>query len=136
MNINGSNNWNVPFSHISWFERLLKHHSNVINVYRRDDIIFEVDRVRQSDSLTILCCREYVMGLTLVYRAINEFGKVNLIYIGGGWSGYTGEAKDYCLENKIGLYVTDEMSGALWKNEYWDYIKSDKDGNPTYFHRG
>jgi hypothetical protein len=132
---NGRNDWGVSFAHISWFERLLRSHSNVGQVTRHDDLVFEIDRKAQGDHLTVFCCNEYTMGLTSVHRAIHEFGPQNIIYIGGGWCGYTREAKQFCFDSKIGLYVTDEMSGALWKDEYWDYFQKDRDGNPIYRYR-
>lgn len=132
---NGSNDWGVPFSHIMWLERFLKSHGNIVSVERSRDILFIVSRRTTHDSLNILCLREYTMGLTFVQRALNEFGQIDIIYIGGGWSGYTPEAKDYCLGSKIGLFVTDEMSGTLWSDEYWSYHQRDKDGNPKYFIR-
>lgn len=46
-----------------------------------------------------------------MYRALSEFGKLDIIHVGGGWCGYTQEAKEYCIDNKIGIYVSDEMSG-------------------------
>lgn len=87
MSNNGKNNWNVAFSHISWLEKLLASHKNVAGVSRRDDIIFEVDRKTQADHIVVFCCNQYCMGLTLVQRALHEFGEINLIYIGGGWCG-------------------------------------------------
>ncbi|MBK6848918.1 MAG: hypothetical protein IPG96_15755 [Proteobacteria bacterium] len=65
-------------------------------------------------------------------RVINELGKPSIIYIGGGWCSCTEQAKQHCLSERIGLYVTDEMSGALWADEYFAYHKRDKDGNPIY----
>ena len=132
---NGCNDWGVPFSDIMWFDRLIKNHGNVVSADRNLDILFIATRKAQADTLNILCLREYAMGLTLVLRALNEFGHLDIIYIGGGWNGYTPEAKEYCLESKIGLYVTDEMSGALWIDEYWNYHQKDKEGNPKYFVR-
>ena len=132
---NGSNDWGIAFSKIMWFERLLSTHSNITNVARHDDIIFEVDRLRQRDNLTILCCDNYTMGITAVQRALHEFGSLNIIHIGGGWCGYTMEAKEFCLDSGIGLYVSDEMSGALWNDEFWAYHKKDEDGNPSYHSR-
>lgn len=132
---NGRNDWGVPFSHIMWFDRFLKNHGNVVSIERSLDILFLVTRKAQADSLNTLCLREYTMGLTLIQRALNEFEHLDIIYIGGGWNGYTPEAKQYCLDSNIGLYVTDEMSGALWGDEYWAYHQNDKDGNPKYFIR-
>lgn len=132
MSQNGSNNWNVRFSHISWLERFLRGHGNTGTLSRRNDLVFEVDRKQQKDHLIVVCLNEYTMGLTAVQRAIHEFGKPSIIYIGGGWCGYTEPAKQFCLSERIGLYVTDEMSGALWATEYWAYHQRDKDGNPIY----
>lgn len=135
MSQNGGNAWDVPYSHITWFQRLLKTHDNVIAVDRHHDIVFEIDRAKPGDHLTVLCLREYAFGLTLVHRAVAEFGKFNLIYIGGGWNRYTQEAKEYCLNAQIGLYVTEDMAGALWRPDFWSYHRKDKDGDPLYNYR-
>jgi hypothetical protein len=129
---NGVNNWSVSFAQISWLQQLLITHGNVAKVTRRDDIVFEVDRKRQADHLTVVCLNEYTMGLTAVHRVIHEFGKPGIIYVGGGWCGYTLQAKEFCIAEHVGLYVTDEMSGGLWANEHWIYCKRDKDGDPVY----
>lgn len=135
MSTNDRNGWDVPYSQILWFERLLKAHGNVTEVVRRDDIVFEIDRSKPGDHLTVLCLREYAFGVTLMHRALAEFGKLNIVYIGGGWNGYTHEAKEYCLKEQIGLYVTDDMSGALWRPEFWSYYRKDEDGGPVYNYR-
>lgn len=132
MSVNGANSWNVSFSHISWLERLLKTHGNVSTVSRHHDLVFDVHRRRPQDQLSVICLNEYTMGLTAVQRAIHEFNKPSIIYIGGGWCGYTQQAKEFCLHEHIGLYVTDEMSGALWNNDFWAYCKRDKEGDPIY----
>ena len=80
---------------------------------------------KQGIHMSVVCLNEYTMGFTAVQRVIQEFGKPGIIYIGGGWCGYTQQAKDFCLREHIGLYVTDEMSGALWADEYWTYHKID-----------
>lgn len=132
MSQNGSNTWNVSFAHISWLRRFLNNHGNVGSLNRHHDLVFDIDRNRQKDRLSVICLNEYTMGLTAVQRAIHEFGKPSIIYIGGGWCGYTKEAKEFCIAERIGLYVTDEMSGALREDEYWAYHQRDKDGNPIY----
>lgn len=130
---NGSNEWGTLYSDITFLDRLLKTHKNVISVKRSKDILFEIQRETPEDTLKILCLRKYTMGRTMVDRAIEEFGDLDIIYIGGGWNSYQPEAKELCLNNEIGLYVTDEMSGALWRKQYWSYQKKDKDGNPVEF---
>lgn len=133
MTINGSNSWNVSLPHIAWFERLLRNHSNVSSVLRHHDLVFDVQRIQQKDQLSVVCLNEYTMGFTAVQRVIQELGQPNIIYIGGGWCGYTQQAKEFCLHEQIGLYVTEEMSGALWRDEFWSYCKRDNDGSPIHY---
>lgn len=133
MTNNGHNNWNVSFARIAWLEKLIQTHGNTLVLSRHDDIVFEVDRKRQSDRISIICLYQYTMGITAVQRVIHEFGKPSIIYIGGGWCGYTKQAKQFCLSERIGLYVSDEMQGALWADNYWGYHKRDQNGNPDYF---
>jgi hypothetical protein len=132
MSQNGSNSWGVSLAQISWLERLLSTHGNSTALTRHNDIVFKLDRKRQNDQLSIVCLNEYTMSLTAVQRVIYEFGRPSIIYIGGGWCSYTEQAKQFCLSGEIGLYVTDEMSGALWADKYWAYHQYDEDGNPIY----
>lgn len=115
---------------------MLKTHNNIESnsVKRTKDILFETTRLRQNDKVLVLCLREYTFGTTLYYKVLEEFPNVNIIYIGGGWSGYTKEAKSIALENKTGIYVTNEMTGALFKDEYWAYHKRNQEGDPDYFY--
>ena len=48
---NGYNEWGVALPKIIWFNQLLNSHGNVKNIVRRDDIIFEIDRLQQKDHL-------------------------------------------------------------------------------------
>lgn len=137
MSGNGLNGWNVSFAQISWLQRLLEQHENIKSLSRSQDILFSVERGTSKDKIKILCLNEYTMSLSDVVRALDEFGSVQIIYVGGGWCGYTMEAKNYCLERNIGLYVTNEMSGGLWKNDYWSQHQRDEKGNTFYeFARG
>lgn len=128
---NGSNEHGITFAQISWFDRLLNTHKNVLEAKRHDDILWDVVRVRGRD-IQAICLDEYTCGIAKVLEVLEQFPTVNLIYVGGMWNSYTMEAKNYCLENQIGLFNTGEMAGALHRNDFWTYHKKDKDGNPIY----
>lgn len=128
---NGSNSWGVAYSRIAWLEDAVKSHDNVIRYSRHDDIVMEFDR-KDGSSITLICLDEYTLGEAAVYRILNEFPTVNYISVGGNWNGYTIEAKQLCLSKNIGLFNSGELTGALWKNDFWRYHKKDKDGNPSY----
>ena len=128
---NGSNQWGVAFNRITWLEAAIRSHQNVESVERRDDIVFDVVR-RAGGGVTIVCLDEYTLGIAAAQRVAVEFPGVNFISVGGNWNCYTWEAKEWCLTQRIGLYNSSELSGALWKNEHWNYFKRDKDGDALY----
>lgn len=130
MTNNGANNYGVTFDQIRWNENLLWQHKNTVDVVRTQDIMFDIERER-GRSIRLVCLNEYTCGIARVLEVQTEFEDVNLIYVGGVWNNYTGEAKDYCLENMVGLFNTAEMTGALYRDDFWNYYKKDKDGNPV-----
>ncbi|MGB3470680.1 MAG: hypothetical protein WBA51_07660 [Erythrobacter sp.] len=128
---NGSNEYGISFAQISWFDRLLNTHVNVVAAKRHNDIIWDVARKRGRD-IQAICLDKYTCGIAKVLEVREKFPDVNLIYVGGMWNSYTMEAKEYCLGNEIGLFNTGEMTGALYRDDFWTYHKKDKDGNPVY----
>ncbi|WP_143749687.1 hypothetical protein [Mesorhizobium sp. WSM3879] len=127
-----SNPWNIPFSRTSFLIRVLSNHENVKNLRREQDILFLFERKQQGDQMRMLGGDEYAFSLALVMRALQDFGPLQYICVGGLWNGYSAQAKDYCQQNRIGLYNSSELSGGLWATKYWDYAKKDKDGNRSY----
>lgn len=128
---NGNNLYGISFAQIQWFCKMLSQHGNVAQLLRHDDIVWDINR-EHGPSVQAICIDEYTCGIARVLNVLNDFPNVNLIYVGGAWNHYTMDAKEYCISNKIGLFNTAEMTGALHKNDFWNYHKKDKDGNPVY----
>lgn len=118
-----------------FLDRVLRSHANVFSISRSDDIVFTVTRKNPHDTVRILCADEYAFSLGAVQRAALEFGEINIIFVGGVWNGYTPEAKEYCLESRIGIYNAKELPGGLWRKDYWAYHQKDEDGNIVYQYR-
>jgi hypothetical protein len=132
---NGSNDWGVSFSRISWLDKVLRAHDNIKSVTRHNDIVFELERRSPGDHLRLICCDEYALGMLVVQRALTEFAPLHIISSGGSWTGYTPEAKEHCINAKIGLYNSTEINGALRKVDYWDFHRTDDKGNPEYCYK-
>ncbi|WP_395334312.1 hypothetical protein WBP06_18500 (plasmid) [Novosphingobium sp. BL-8H] len=120
---NGSNDFNVTFAHISFLERLLAGHPNIIEVTRSNDIQFDMVRER-GGPIRLVCLNEYACGLARVFEAQEAFPGVNLIYVGGVWNSYTGDAKRHCRDAQIGLFNAKEITGALHRNDFWRYVRA------------
>jgi hypothetical protein len=131
MSGNGDNAWGVSFSRITFLQRILDTHTNVVVLDRHDDIVFEIQRIRQQDNLTIVVVDPYTASLELVMRIVQAFPTVKIIFVGGKWAGYTKEAYDFCQERKIGIYNAGELAGGLHNDAYWAFEKIDDKGNPT-----
>lgn len=129
------NTWGVPFSTISFFEQALKSHKAVKSVTRQKDILFTIERSNGLSNCNGLLVNNYVLGLADIFRATAEFPELNSIITGGNWNGYTTEAKQYGLDNQIGIFIISEFFGALWIEESYKYAKKDKEGNPIYSYK-
>jgi hypothetical protein len=74
---------------------------------------------------------EYSAGVEFVFKVLDAFPTVNVIYVGGMWNGYTEEALEFCKERRIGIFRGAEITPALFTDEFWSYDKLDSDGNST-----
>lgn len=128
---NGSNNYGVTLPQITFVNRLLTNHPNVERFERTNDIQFDII-TKQGRALRLVCVDEYTCGLARVFEILEDFPGTNIVYVGGAWNGYTRQAKDYCLDMQIGLFNSTEITGALYRDDYWNYSKKDRDGNPVY----
>ena len=108
---------------------------NVEDVVREKDILFRFRRINQKDNIILLGVDEYACSISLVMCALEDFGSLNFICVGGLWNGYTERAKEFCMEKHIGLYNTSELSGGLWKDDYWDYTQKNKEGDRIYYYK-
>jgi len=125
------NDWSVPYSVITFFERALDGHNKVASVKRTQDIYFIITDIN-GRTLNVLLVNEYSLGLAAVLRAQSEFPDVEYVVTGGNWNGYTPEAKEYGRDNSLGIFNVGEFFGALNWSEPKKYTQKDKDGNPIY----
>lgn len=132
---NGSNDFGVTLPQIRFISQLLSNHKAVKSVARSKDIQFDIVTSR-GDELRLVCVNEYTCGLARVLEVLEAFPRTNIIYVGGAWNGYTMQAKGYCIDANVGLFNSSEISGALYREEYWRYHKKDQEGNPVYQARG
>lgn len=128
---NGSNIYGVTFPQILFLTRVLRHHRNVREFSRTRDIQFDLVTAR-SLNLRLICLNEYTCGIARILEVQDEFPNANIIYVGGNWNGYTGQAKEYCVQSELGLFNADEINGALHRDDFWNYFRKNENGDPVY----
>ena len=130
-----SNNWGTPYSSIQFFERALKNHQRVNSYDGSDDIFFTIERTEGLSTVTALLVDVYTVGLADLFRAKDEFPLMEHLVTCSNWNAYTPQAKEYGMNNGIGIFVLGEFLGALWLRDPLRYAKKDDRGNPVYHYR-
>jgi hypothetical protein len=126
------NDWEVAYSTILFFERLLEGHKKVASFRREEDILFKITRTEGLSSVAALLVDEYSLGVAAVLRACREFPELECIVTCANWNGYTPDAKAYGEKNGIGIFVVGEFVGALWWKNPIEYVQKDERGSPIY----
>jgi hypothetical protein len=124
--------FDVPFSTTSFVMGVMKSHKKVFAFERTRDVVFNIVRVPPLSPVRAVLTDIYTVGLADVLLAIEEVPGVNCVITGGDWNAYTAEAKDYAVQNQIGLFTLSEFFGALWWTELHKYHKKDEKGRPIY----
>jgi hypothetical protein len=129
------NIWEISYSSISFFERVLKTHKKVESFERESDNVFHITKNNYTE-LKIILVDRYTLSLSDVLKAVEDFGEYDCIVTCANWNAYTEEAKEWGLTNHKGVFDSSEFFGALWwDTNIWKYAKKDKDGNPIYHTR-
>lgn len=99
----------------------------VANVKRESGQVVNIERVKHSP-LRAFMTNVYIVSLANVHEILNEAGELDAIVTMSAWNGYTSEAKDFCIEQNIGLFKFKEFLGAIYYdgNRYLNYISPDE----------
>lgn len=126
------NNWGVSYSSIVFFEQALNSHRRVASFKRTDDIFFIIERVDGLSTVKALLVDVYTLGSADVFRARQEFPKMDCIVTCADWNHYAPEAKQYGLEHQLGIFNISEFLGALWSKEPYRYVKKNRKRNSGF----
>ena len=128
---NGTNDFGVAYHQLLFLEKILTRHENVRSVHRHDDIVFEIERLKQGDRLTVVCVDAYVVSLELAERVLEAFPQTDIIYIGGKWNSASVEACQFCRDREIGLYGAGNLALALRNEGFGSEQTWDDSGDPS-----
>lgn len=116
MSQNGINDFDVSYSRIVFLEKILCRHENVNSVVRSDDIVFDVSRVKQSDTIRIICLDDYVLSESKAADVLATFSNVNVLYVGGKWNHRSTEANKICSPKGVSIHNAGSINAALFHN--------------------
>lgn len=126
------NDWDVSYSSVAFFEKMLQGHGNVAQFMRSRDILFTVTRKTPPDVVIVLLVNSYTFGIADFYKARGEFPDAKCIVLAGEWNAYTLAAKECANAEGIGLLMPRELVAAIWREEPHKYFTKNRDGKPVY----
>ena len=86
-----------------------------------------VRRNGKSD-LHVFMTNIYIVGISDVHDILSVCPTANAIVTMSAWNGYTQDAKNSCLRQKVGLFVFSEFLGAVYYDgeKFLNYTPPDK----------
>ncbi|MBB3859024.1 hypothetical protein GGQ88_000264 [Novosphingobium hassiacum] len=119
MSENGTNEYDVTYGRIMFLQKIIIGHDNVKSFSRHSDLVFDVDRIKQNDTIQIVCVDEYSLSESLTRKIISDFPDVDIIFVGGKWNNPTGDSLAVCKPKKIGIFNAGSINAAISKTQYW-----------------
>lgn len=119
MNDNGENSYGVTFGRIMFLQKIIEGHDNVKDFFRHQDLVFDVNRDKQGDTIQIVCVDEYVLSEAMARQVCQDFPNVCVIFVGGKWNHTSTPASTFCKSKKIAICNAGNLNVVLFKTKYW-----------------
>ena len=130
------NAWKLREGSRSFVEKILRGHKKVVAFSGRSYNVFDIERAGDLPPITALLTDLYTVGLADIVLAQDEVEDLNCFVTVSNYNGYTKEAKEYAVEQQIGLFQISEFMGALWRKDFWNYVRLDSQGKPILHYQG
>jgi hypothetical protein len=124
--MNGSNNWNVGYSSISFMEQVLSTHRAVASFERVNAIQFDIVRTNDLSDLNVVFVNEYHLGEASAYAILNEFDSVEVIVNNGNWNHILVNWREFADRTGVVIFKMTDFMGAINVDDPRDYVTEDE----------
>lgn len=99
----------------------------ISSVTQEGEQLVSINRL-QKPPLLVFMTNIYIVGLADVLEILTQNDNLGTIVTMSEWNGYTSEAKNYCREQRIGLFKFKEFLGAIYfdGDQYLNYISPEE----------
>lgn len=110
---------------MKFWNSTVPNHAKVVRIEQVDDRKYRIER-SYGDTITCFLSNQYDFTLTDYHAIIARHGDVDAIINISDWNGYSLDAKNLSVENRIGLFKLREFLGALhWNKNFYRYVKKE-----------
>ncbi|SHM99241.1 hypothetical protein SAMN02746066_04269 [Anaerosporobacter mobilis DSM 15930] len=117
---------------VRFFEKAIPNHSATKRLEKIENYHYIIHR-HDMPTFEVVVTNHYTIGLSDYYEIMDEYPNIQGIVTISNWNGYTNQAKMAAKEQHVGIFVMNELLGALTWNEPYKYIKKDDEGNAIFF---
>jgi len=112
---------------IQAFIKYLKTNNVVTEVEQESEQVIQIKRKKHCP-LMVFMTNIYIVSLADVQEILTQKDRFDAIVTMSLWNSYTSEAKEFCKERRIGLFMFKEFLGAVHYdgNRYLNYIHPDE----------
>jgi len=123
---NGFNNWNVSWSAIQFFGRVLSNHSSVASFTRVNDIQYQIVRRGDLPDVNAMLVDDYMLGEAKVYALLEAFDGVTVVVNNGTWNHIAFDWRDFAKKTGIAVFLISDFLGALNVKDLIKYTTNDE----------
>lgn len=114
---------------VAFFEQSIRGHNRVSGMKKISEYYYEISRVGMSN-VNVLVTNYYTLGYSELLDIISTYPDVDCVITISNWNGYTDQAYEEGKRRRIGVFIFQELFGALNCAEPYQYIRSvDRDDN-------
>lgn len=115
--------WMSHYGNYKFFEDRMHSHSKVNKICNIGQGFYQLD-LYNGNVIKAFICECYSFGLAEYYESVERLGKLDAVIINSNWCGYTYEAKQHCLKNRVGLFDIQGFMAALNRDNFWECMTS------------
>jgi len=111
----------------AFLEKVFSSHNKIVSVHhdQSDRQVYTITRT-YGDRITVYFTNLYTIGLADYMDIRARHPEVGIIIMASNWNGYTDQAKQHGIADRVGIFRIAEATGAINKQEFWKYVKQDR----------
>jgi hypothetical protein len=120
--------WRSYYGNYNFFEDRMKQHSSIKKLNRLNrlgDGLYEIQKMN-GDTLRTFICECYSYGVAEYIETKDNHGEIDAVVINSLWCEYTMEAKHFCFDEEVGLFVIADFMAAINQDDHWRYLTEEQ----------
>lgn len=112
--------WPSPYGNYQFFEQRMRSHGKVAK-FSSDALGCYLLTLAGTAQMVVFVCDCYSFGLAEYFEVRSKIDELDAIIVNSNWCGYTTEAKNAAIGDRVGIFNIADFMGALNRSDFWNY---------------